>query len=81
MYHIVFEEGTRGEQPSSSASTLPRSTGKAGGVKAQPIPGRRRKGQGIEGLWRGWRIGVWGLVGAWGAGIIGGGAGGRGAEF
>lgn len=43
--------------------------------------GRRdtRKGQGVEGLWRGWRVGMWGLVGVWGAGALGG--VGKGSEF
>ena len=39
----------------------------------------RRKGQGVEGLFRGWRVGMWGLVGVWGAAALGG-AGGKG-EF
>ncbi|KAI9822523.1 MAG: mitochondrial fusion and transport protein ugo1 [Pycnora praestabilis] len=39
-----------------------------------------RKGQGVEGLWRGWRVGMWGLVGVWGAAALGG-AGGKGGEF
>jgi fusion and transport protein UGO1 len=26
---------------------------------------RRRKGQGMKGLWRGWRVGFWALVGMW----------------
>ncbi|KAF2793828.1 hypothetical protein K505DRAFT_325210 [Melanomma pulvis-pyrius CBS 109.77] len=36
---------------------------------------RVRKGQGIHGLWRGWRVGFWGLVGVWGAAALGGGGG------
>ncbi|KAH6712129.1 hypothetical protein BKA61DRAFT_609679 [Leptodontidium sp. MPI-SDFR-AT-0119] len=39
-----------------------------------------RKGQGIEGLWRGWRVGMWCLVGVWGARAMGGGGSSRG-EF
>ncbi|OQO15343.1 hypothetical protein B0A48_00726 [Cryoendolithus antarcticus] len=35
---------------------------------------RVRKGQGVAGLVRGWRIGFWGLVGVWGAGAMGAGA-------
>lgn len=35
-------------------------------------PRRPRKGQGVEGLYRGWRVGMWGLVGVWGASYIGG---------
>lgn len=38
------------------------------------------KGQGVEGLWRGWRVGMWGLVGVWGAATMGG-LGGSGGEF
>lgn len=33
---------------------------------------RPRKGQGVEGLYRGWRVGMWGLVGIWGAHFVGG---------
>lgn len=40
---------------------------------------RTRKGQGVQGLARGWRIGFWGLVGVWGAGALGG--EGKGREF
>jgi mitochondrial fusion and transport protein UGO1 len=39
----------------------------------------KRKGQGVEGLWRGWRVGMWGLVGVWGAGLMGRSA--NGGEF
>ncbi|TVY89732.1 Mitochondrial fusion and transport protein [Lachnellula willkommii] len=38
------------------------------------------KGQGVEGLWRGWRVGMWGLVGMWGARALGG-SGANGGEF
>jgi len=41
---------------------------------------QRRKGQGVEGLFRGWRVGMWGLVGVWGAATLGG-VGGKGGEF
>lgn len=36
---------------------------------------RRKQGQGMQGLWRGWRVGMWGLVGMWGANAFGGGNG------
>lgn len=39
-----------------------------------------RKGQGVEGLWRGWRVGMWGLAGMWAAKALGG-AGSNGGEF
>lgn len=45
--------------------------GAAGGDKADTRV-RRRKGQGVEGLYRGWRVGMWGLVGIWGTGFLGG---------
>ncbi|EME43468.1 hypothetical protein DOTSEDRAFT_131138 [Dothistroma septosporum NZE10] len=32
---------------------------------------RARRGQGVPGLVRGWRVGFWGLVGVWGAGALG----------
>jgi len=48
----------------------------AAGDKARSL----RKGQGVAGLWRGWRVGFWGLVGVWGASALGGG-GGVGGEF
>lgn len=66
MWSIVKEEGT------SSREILVGSKKK--GKKVE------RKGQGIEGLWRGWRVGMWGLVGVWGAKAMGGG-GSSGGEF
>ncbi|QDS69176.1 hypothetical protein FKW77_010576 [Venturia effusa] len=62
VWFIVSEEGT--SQP--TVETL----------KEGVMQGRRpapRKGQGVRGLWRGWRVGFWGLVGMWGAGALGGG--------
>lgn len=40
-----------------------------------------RKGQGLQGLWRGWRVGMWGLVGMWGSRALSGGASGSAGEF
>ncbi|KAF2860019.1 hypothetical protein K470DRAFT_233365 [Piedraia hortae CBS 480.64] len=37
-----------------------------------------RKGQGVAGLYRGWKVGFWGLMGVW---MIGWGASGAGGEF
>lgn len=42
---------------------------------------RVRRGQGVKGLVRGWRVGFWGLVGVWGAGALGGGEGRGKGEF
>jgi mitochondrial fusion and transport protein UGO1 len=71
MWLIAQEEGVSKENV----------TGKAGarGVKKSGRPSER-KGQGIEGLWRGWRVGIWGLVGIWGAAALGGAAN-SGGEF
>ena len=60
MWNIVREEGYSESQRDKIAAAA----GKA--------PRRKRKGQGIEGLYRGWKVGVWGLVGIWGASFIGG---------
>jgi mitochondrial fusion and transport protein UGO1 len=73
MWMIVHEEGVSSGQDNNtraSGSQTARNTRKK----------RERKGQGIEGLWRGWRVGFWGLVGVWGAATIGGVANSRG-EF
>lgn len=43
--------------------------------------GRLRRGQGVGGLVRGWRIGFWGLVGVWGGGALGPGEGKGRGEF
>lgn len=56
MWSIVREEGTSQEVPGTS------------GVKALKRGKRvERKGQGVQGLWRGWRVGMWGLAGVWSA--------------
>lgn len=62
IWFIIREEGT---------SIRPEANLVPGKVELRrPAP---RKGQGIHGLWRGWRVGFWGLVGMWGAGALGGG--------
>ena len=79
MYSIVFEEGERTEtkfKPTKVAGTVPLVDI---GLRDQP-PKKRRKGQGIQGLWRGWRVGMWGLVGVWSATTLGA-VGGKGGEF
>ena len=68
MWHVVSEEGIREAAPRSVASTP---------VKAAPQT-KQTKGQGVAGLWRGWRVGMWGLFGVWGASALG--SGGR-TEF
>jgi fusion and transport protein UGO1 len=62
MWSIMREEGSPSQVPLAEAS-IKNGTGrkKAG-----------KRGQGVEGLWRGWRVGMWGLVGVWGACALGG---------
>jgi fusion and transport protein UGO1 len=73
MWLIAHEEGVSLAKESVA--------GKAGtrGMKKSGRLGEG-KGQGIEGLWRGWRVGIWGLVGIWGAAALGGAAN-SGGEF
>ena len=71
MWAIAKEEGGAGEDMVLGTDGAPAvKVGKKG----------RRRGQGVEGLFRGWRVGMWGLVGVWGAAALGG-AGGKGGEF
>lgn len=74
MRSIMYEEGERtsGASSNKEKSTL---SAKAGGGRE-----KKRKGQGAEGLWRGWRVGVWGLIGVWGAATLGG-SGSKSGEF
>lgn len=65
MWLIAREEGT---------SVNPTRVGQRGKKSGE------KKGQGVEGLWRGWRVGMWGLVGVWGAAAMGG-ASSSGGEF
>ncbi|KAH6707511.1 mitochondrial fusion protein-like protein [Leptodontidium sp. MPI-SDFR-AT-0119] len=50
------------------------------GVREPPLPKKKakpQKGQGLPGLWRGWRVGMWGLVGMWTSRALSGGNGGE----
>ena len=60
LWGIMREEGYSESAKDKTAALM----GKA--------PRRKRKGQGIEGLYRGWRVGLWGLVGVWGTSFVGG---------
>jgi mitochondrial fusion and transport protein UGO1 len=72
LWYIVHEEGTT----VSPAESIKIAQQKAYGKRAA-VPRSRSKGQGIHGLWRGWRVGFWGLVGVWSAAALGGGSGGE----
>lgn len=66
MLHITGEEGQR-------AITSKSAQAKKGKGKAKASVPVYKKGQGVEGLWRGWKVSWWGLVGLWMAGTIGNG--------
>jgi len=68
MWFIARDEGISVSSPDAARAA----SAKAMGFER---PSRMRKGQGVRGLWRGWRVGVWGLVGIWGAAALGGGGG------
>ncbi|KAB8265515.1 mitochondrial carrier domain-containing protein [Aspergillus pseudonomiae] len=61
MWGIVYEEGV---QPNPEAE-------RAQALFDKPLALRKRQGQGIHGLYRGWRIGMWGIAGIWGASFLG----------
>ena len=68
MHSIVYEEGERGAPAEPVKGTAGAPAMKAGRLGQDR---KKRKGQGFEGLWRGWRVGIWGLVGVWGAATLG----------
>jgi fusion and transport protein UGO1 len=72
MWFIVREEGVQVIGPGAAKTSAPHGQAR---TPAFSIRARGRKGQGIHGLWRGWRVGFWGLVGVWGAAALGGGGG------
>jgi mitochondrial fusion and transport protein UGO1 len=78
MYHIVYEEGSRSESKSSTSAVR---GGSKGSLARSLTVQKRKKGQGVEGLWRGWRVGAWGLFGIWTAHFVGGGSTGNAGEF
>ena len=69
MYTITSEEGSR-------PIAVPAKNQRARKAKAnnnRPVEVIYKKGQGLNGLWRGWKVSWWGLVGLWTASITGGG--------
>ncbi|KAJ0348222.1 hypothetical protein COL154_003179 [Colletotrichum chrysophilum] len=65
MLYIMNEEGTR------AVPVPPAPVRRGRAPKPKVAETVFRKGQGKEGLWRGWKVSWWGLVGLWTAGIIG----------
>jgi fusion and transport protein UGO1 len=68
MWAIVREE---------QAQNMEIVPGDAGAPATRRAKKGARTGQGVEGLWRGWRVGMWGIVGVWGSGLLGSGKGGE----
>ncbi len=77
MYTIVNEEGSHAI-PVAAAPRNARAAA-AAGKKGKPTISETiyRRGQGMDGLWRGWKVSWWGLVGLWTAGVLGGGGDGE----
>lgn len=72
VYHIIYEEGRRIPAAVPPPSTPP--------TRGKPVDSRLmkpRRGQGAAGLWRGYKVGLAGVFGAWAALGIGGQAGGE----
>ncbi|PWY86377.1 mitochondrial fusion protein [Aspergillus sclerotioniger CBS 115572] len=61
MWGVVYEEGLAVAPEVERAREL---------LNKQVVP-RKRQGQGLKGLYRGWRVGMWGIAGIWGASLMG----------
>jgi fusion and transport protein UGO1 len=68
MRTIMYEEGTRATIPPTKNTRI---------GKPRVAEAVFRRGQGVDGLWRGWKVSWWGLVGLWTAGVVGGGGDGE----
>ncbi|KAK0652350.1 mitochondrial carrier domain-containing protein [Cercophora newfieldiana] len=75
MYSIVNEEGSHAVSTGASTNTRAAAAGRKGKATVSEIVYKR--GQGLDGLWRGWKVSWWGLVGLWSAGVLGGGGDGE----
>ena len=72
MWSIVYEEGTTPPPPEKQAVEqilhFSATSDRRDVNKRAPKP---RRGQGVRGLYRTWRMEMWGLVGIWGSGFLG----------
>jgi len=83
VYHIIFEEGHRDITTTTALSASHSRQGTALSSRGKQMESKRtqsRRGQGIHGIIRGYRVGLYGLAGFWLASSIGGG-GQTGGEF
>ncbi|PGH07341.1 hypothetical protein GX51_01885 [Blastomyces parvus] len=75
MWTIVYEEGTNPHalelEEVYARHGAKSSQSSAQGTAASQRAQKQRQGQGVQGLYRGWRLGMWALVGVWGSGILG----------
>lgn len=79
MLYIVYEEGTvTSKEPSESSRSSSRASMRGRQPELKHTSSQKR-GQGLRGLWRGWRVGFWGIVGMYTAAGLGG--SGSGGEF
>jgi len=74
MYSIINEEGSRAVATTPVRNTRTTTAKKGKTTVAETV---YRRGQGVDGLLRGWKVSWWGLVGLWSAGVLGGGADGE----
>ena len=74
IYHIIYEEGQR---VPASLSHPPSTPPSRGGKAVDSRLMKPRRGQGPSGLWRGYKVGLAGVFGAWTALGIGGQSGGE----
>lgn len=61
MWGVVYEEGLAPGPEVEHAREL----------FSKQYMQRKRQGQGLKGLYRGWRVGMWGIAGIWGASLMG----------
>ncbi|KAI1929319.1 hypothetical protein LOZ58_001855 [Ophidiomyces ophidiicola] len=71
MWSIIYEEGTDNSHAAQTIEKILSQTAPEGDDNPPGRLRRRRKGQGIRGLYRSWRFEMWGIVGIWGSGFLG----------
>lgn len=76
MYSIVYEEGSHVVKPAPSTAAAKRAAARRG-KPATVSEAVYTRGQGLDGLWRGWKVSAWGLVGLWSTALLAGGGDGE----
>ena len=76
MYNIVYEEGSHVVKPAATTAAAKRAAARRG-KPATVSEAVYKRGQGLDGLWRGWKVSAWGLVGLWSTGLLAGGGDGE----